>query len=128
MSAELDRLGAAQYLLLTTFRKDGRAVPTAVWAARDGAELVVWTVADSGKVKRVRRDGAVEVGPCDRGGQPLGESVRGHAVVLDAERTEAVRRTIAAKYGLVGRLVMAGSRLRRGSRGTVGLAITLPAE
>ncbi|HEX2774447.1 MAG TPA: pyridoxamine 5'-phosphate oxidase family protein, partial [Micromonosporaceae bacterium] len=44
-----ERLGAERYVLLTTFRKDGRAVPTPVWVARDGAELVAWTVTTSGK-------------------------------------------------------------------------------
>lgn len=64
MSTDLERLGAAQYLLLTTFRRDGTAVPTPVWVARDGAELVVFTAPNAGKVKRIRRDGAVRVGPC----------------------------------------------------------------
>ena len=39
----LDRLSAEKYILLTTFRKDGRAVPTPVWAVRDGEALAVWT-------------------------------------------------------------------------------------
>ena len=58
---ELDRLAAEKYVLLTTFRKDGRAVPTPVWAVRDGDALAVWTVSDAGKVKRIRRDGRVTV-------------------------------------------------------------------
>src|SRR3954464_1267787 len=68
-------LGEGKYLLLTTFRKDGRAVPTPVWVVRDGERLVAWSAMDSGKVKRIRRDGAVEVGPCDVRGRPTGESV-----------------------------------------------------
>ncbi|MEV5447304.1 PPOX class F420-dependent oxidoreductase, partial [Streptomyces sp. NPDC052644] len=62
---DLDRLAAEKYVLLTTFRKDGRAVSTPVWAVRDDDTLAVWTVADSGKVKRIRRDGTVTVAPCD---------------------------------------------------------------
>jgi uncharacterized protein len=122
---DLDRLGAAKYLLVTTYRKDGRAVPTPVWAARDDGDLVVWTVADSGKVKRIRRDGAVELRECDRRGHPSGPAVRGRARLLDGPRTERVRTVIARKYGLLGRIAMFGSRLRRGEHGTVGIAITL---
>jgi len=34
------------YVSLTTFRRTGQPVPTPVWAAPDGADLVVWTHAD----------------------------------------------------------------------------------
>lgn len=83
MSTDLERLGAAQYLLLTTFRRDGTPVPTPVWVARDGAELVVFTAPNAGKVKRIRRDGAVRVGPCTMRGRPMGGDVPGRARVLD---------------------------------------------
>ncbi|KAA2258726.1 PPOX class F420-dependent oxidoreductase [Solihabitans fulvus] len=123
------RLAEGKYVLLTTFRKDGRAVPTPVWVAGRGEELVVWTPADSGKAKRVRRGGAAgvpaEVGPCDVRGNPTGDSAPCHAVLLDDEGSDQVRALIARKYGIVGRLVLLGSRLRRGRTGTVGIAITL---
>lgn len=34
--AALGELAAGKYLLLTTFRRDGTAVPTPVWVMRDG--------------------------------------------------------------------------------------------
>jgi hypothetical protein len=125
MSADLDRLADAKYVLLTTYRKDGRAVPTAVWAAGDGDELLVWTVNGSGKVKRIRRSGAVTLAACDVRGKPSGESVAGQARMLDAAGTQHTRELIAKKYGILGRLTMFGSRLRRGTEGTVGIAITV---
>lgn len=118
-------LGATPYLLVTTYRKDGRAVPTPVWVVRDGDDLAIWTVRDSGKVKRIRRDGTVRVGPCDVRGRPTGPEVPGHAVVLDAAGTERVRALLKRKYGLMGRVALWGSRLRRGVNGTVGIRITL---
>ncbi|WP_028925764.1 PPOX class F420-dependent oxidoreductase [Pseudonocardia acaciae] len=124
---EIDRLAAAPYLLVTTFRRDGTAVPTPVWAARDGDGLVIWSAADAGKVKRIRRDGAVRLAPCTARGRPTGTEVAGHALLLDSEGSERVRRLIAARYGLVGRVAMLGSRLRRGPTGTVGIRITVPA-
>jgi uncharacterized protein len=125
MHADLDRLAAGKYVLLTTFRKDGTPVPTPVWAVSDADELLVWTVTDSGKVKRIRRDGTVEVGPCDVRGKPAGPAVHGQAKLLDSARTEQVRRMIMGKYGLFGRLVVRTSQLRRGKDGTIGVAITL---
>lgn len=125
MTANVDRLGADKYVLLTTFRKDGRAVATPVWVAREGAELLVWTVTDSGKVKRIRRDGTVTLAPCDRRGRPKGEPVRGQARILDAAGTRHVRDLISEKYGFLGRLFTFVSTLRRGEEGTIGLAITV---
>ncbi len=125
MSSTLDMLGAAQYLLITTYRKDGRAVPTPVWGARDDDALVFWSVADSGKIKRIRRTSRVLVGPCDVRGRPTGESVPGRAVVLDGAGTEHVRSLLRRKYGLMGRLTLWGSIIRRGRDGTIGVRVTL---
>ncbi|MEU8246018.1 PPOX class F420-dependent oxidoreductase [Nonomuraea sp. NPDC048916] len=117
-------LGSEQYVSVTTYRKDGTPVATPVWVAQDGDALVIWTAADSGKVKRIRNNPAVTVAPCDYRGRLKGEAEPGRAEVLDAERTERVRALFRRKYGLLGRITMLGSRLRRGSTGTVGVRIT----
>ncbi|MEU8259501.1 PPOX class F420-dependent oxidoreductase [Micromonospora sp. NPDC048999] len=122
---DLDRLAEEKYVLLTTFRADGRAVPTPVWAVRDGDALAVWTAADTGKVKRIRRDGRVTVAPCDVRGRPHGEAVPGHATICDLVGTRRIRGLLKQKYRLIGRLSLLGSRLRRGETGTVGLRIVL---
>ncbi|ROO84605.1 hypothetical protein EDD29_2132 [Actinocorallia herbida] len=119
------RLAAEKYVLVTTYRKDGRAVATPVWVVRDGNALGIWTVADSGKVKRIRNRGDVLVGPCDLRGNPTGEPVPGTAVICSAEDTAAYRTLLRSKYGILGSLTMLGSRLRRGDGGTVGIRITL---
>ncbi|MCX6464535.1 MAG: PPOX class F420-dependent oxidoreductase [Pseudonocardiales bacterium] len=120
----IESLAGAQFVLLTTFRRDGRAVGTPVWVAPldgpDGPGLGVWTPGSSGKVKRVRRDGAVTLAPCDRRGTPLGEPVPGTARVLDAEGTRRVRTAVRRKYGLLGLAATAVT-----GRRAVGLAITL---
>jgi len=123
--ATMDRLGAEQYLLVTTFRRDGTPVPTPVWAARDGDALMVWTVGDSGKVKRIRRDGHVTVGPCTVRGKPTGDPVPAHATLLEPGAAAAVRELIKRKYGLRGRLFVWASIRRRGADATVGIRITL---
>lgn len=118
-------LAAAQYVLLTTFRKDGSAVGTPVWAVGDRQQLLVWTATDSYKVKRLRRDPRLTLAICDARGRPRSEAVPGTGVVLDAEGSERTRTLIARKYGIVGRVLMLGSVLRRGRSGTVGVACTL---
>ncbi|HEY4459070.1 MAG TPA: PPOX class F420-dependent oxidoreductase [Pseudonocardiaceae bacterium] len=125
MTEQLDQLTAARYLLLTTFRKDGTAVPTPIWFARDGETVVVWTPTTSGKVKRIRRDGAVTVAACDFRGTQRGDAFPAQARLLDAAETEHVRSLISKRYGLFAWLTVQGSRLRRGSKGTIGIAITL---
>ncbi|MCD0483825.1 PPOX class F420-dependent oxidoreductase [Streptacidiphilus sp. ASG 303] len=124
-AAALDRLGAGKYLLVTTYKKDGSTVPTPVWVVRDGDALGVWTAADSWKVKRIRNRADVLVAPCDVRGGRQGEDVPATAELLDADGTERYRALLARKYGLLGRLTMLGSRLRRGRAGTVGIRITL---
>lgn len=121
----LETLADGKYLLLTTYRKNGTAVPTPVWVVRDGDALGVWSAADAWKVKRVRNRADVLVGPCDVRGNPTGGSVPGRAEVLDDAGTERYRKLLARKYGITGRLVLLGSRLRRGRTGTVGIRVTL---
>lgn len=124
MTADLGELGTAKYVLLTTFRRDGSAVPTPVWAAPDGGRLLVWTETHSYKVKRIRRNPRVTLAACDMRGNPKGEPVEASAQILDAAGTDHVRALIARKYGILGRIIMKASLIRRGRDGTIGLAIT----
>ena len=72
-------LPRSEYVSLTTFRRTGVPVATPVWAAPDGDALVVWTRADSGKVKRLRHTARVTVAPCDVRGRVRGPAVEGVA-------------------------------------------------
>jgi PPOX class probable F420-dependent enzyme len=126
-TSTVDTIGSASYALVTTYRRDGRAVPTPVWVVRDGDAVAIWTVTGSGKVKRIRRNGSVHIGPCDVRGRPIGDQVAGHAVVLDAAGSSRVRDLLRRKYGLLGRITLWGSRIRRGRHGTLGIRITLDA-
>ncbi|GAB91170.1 PPOX class F420-dependent oxidoreductase [Gordonia rhizosphera] len=114
----------AKYVQLTSYRKDGTAVSSPLWAASDGDVLFMWTTADSWKVKRIQRDPHVAVQACDaRGHKVIGSPVNGTAEILDSVGTERVRGLITDKYGILGWLTVKGSQLRRGKSGTVGLAI-----
>ncbi|MFD1813707.1 PPOX class F420-dependent oxidoreductase [Rhodococcus gannanensis] len=121
-----DEVAAAKYVLLTTFRKDGTPVPTPLWAAVEGDRLLMWTVTESWKVKRIRRDARVTVAPCDARGKVKGDAVEARAEILDLAGSDRARDAIAKRYGVLGWLTMKGSLLRRGRTGTVGLAISAP--
>ncbi|MHC3002490.1 PPOX class F420-dependent oxidoreductase [Gordonia metallireducens] len=117
--------GTAKYVQLTTYRKDGTPVSSPVWAVLDGDRLLVWTESESWKVKRLKRNPKVVVQATDaRGSKLSGEPVSGTGVVLDAEGTAHVREKLIEKYGLLARVLIFSSKLRRGAGGTIGLAIT----
>ena len=95
-------LGDERFVSLTTFRRTGEPVSTPVWVVRDGVALVVYTVADSGKVKRIRRDDHVELRACDRRGQVVeGTPVVAASAVVDEspETVDLVERLLRNKYG-----------------------------
>ncbi|WP_067895881.1 PPOX class F420-dependent oxidoreductase [Nocardia vaccinii] len=117
-------VGTANYVLLTSFRKNGTPVGTPLWAALDDGKLYIWTVTDSWKVKRIRRNPAVTLQPCTVSGTPRGAVVNGTARILDDAGSDRVRRLIKRKYSIQGWLVVVGSQLRRGRQGTVGIEIT----
>ncbi|MGW4249627.1 PPOX class F420-dependent oxidoreductase [Nocardia sp. NPDC004722] len=123
MDTTFEPLGKANYVQLTTFKKDGTPVGPPVWAVLDGGKLYVWTVTDSWKVKRIRRNPEVTVQPCDFRGKTHGELLKGSALVLDAPGTERVRDLIKRRYGIQGWLGITLSKLRRGNTGTIGIEI-----
>ena len=94
-------LARSPYVLLTTFRRDGRLVPTPVWVAPlDGGRLVLVTQDTTGKVKRVRREPRVLLAPCSVRGRPHGRPVDATAELLPEADVAAAERALTAKYGL----------------------------
>ena len=53
-----------KYLLLTTFTKDGRPKPTAVWGVPDGDKLLISTDDGSWKTKRINNTPRVTIQKC----------------------------------------------------------------
>ena len=95
-------VGAQQYVELTTFRRNGKGVSTPVWIAPDGEDLLVVTVDDTGKTKRLAHTARVELRPCSVRGEvaPGAPRYAGRASVhRDAAAVARVKRAIGAKYG-----------------------------
>lgn len=124
-------LAQERYISLTTFRRDGTPVSTPVWVAGDEGALLVWTAADSWKVKRIKRDSRVRVAPCNALGKPRGDALEGVATVLaDDSHVQALERR---KYGwrmtLIAALTRVGHFVKREPRPeSVTLAITPASE
>lgn len=121
-------LAKEPFINVTTFKRDGTAVATPVWCAGKNGSLLVFSEADSGKVKRIRHDPHVSVAPCSFRGKPRGRAVQADATVLD--ETEEVEALLTRKYGWMWRgynLVMAAvRRLGRQTRpDSVTIKITL---
>lgn len=97
------------YLSLETYRKNGEAMRTPVWFVRDGDRLYIRTVANSGKVKRLRANPRLSVALCDRVGNVTGPWVAatGREVRDDPTLYERVDRLLDEKYGEIKRQLAA---------------------
>lgn len=121
----LEELGTSRYLLLTTYRRNGTPVATPVWVAPLDGALGVWTAPDAGKLKRIRHNPAVQVATCDYRGNHPGPAHPGRASLLDPPGVSRVLDGLRRKYGLQGRLVLLGSRLRGRLSRSAGIRIVL---
>ncbi len=110
-TTELDE---AKYVALTTFRRDGTAVTTPVWLAPSESGYYVKTDPTTGKYKRIRNNGAVEVAACNgRGSVRTGATVyKGTARILDTEGIEAAEAAIRKRYGLMAKAIAIGAAVR----------------
>jgi len=97
VATELDD---ARYINLLSYKRDGGAVRTPVWAAPLDGKLVVFTNRDSYKVKRIRRNPQVRVARCDARGHLLGSWIDATcAVVEDGAQQERIMDALTRKYG-----------------------------
>jgi len=120
MPASTLALGASDFIQLTTFRRTGEGVPTAVWVVPDGDALAVFTPAGTGKLKRLAHTPRVTVAECSRRGKvadgivPLSATA---TTTADPAEVDRVTRLLAAKYGLQFRFFMLIERVfARGER------------
>jgi uncharacterized protein len=95
-----------KYLSLETFKKNGDGVKTPVWFAADpardiageGALLYMYTIGNTGKVKRIRNNGNVKIAPCTMKGVPLGEFVDAKAEIVTGEVASQGLKLLNKKY------------------------------
>jgi PPOX class probable F420-dependent enzyme len=93
----------SKYLSLESFRKDGQGVRTPVWFPADPADntpktLYIYSTADSGKAKRIRRNSRVRIAPCDVRGRLLGDWIEARGEIVTGEEVKRGMRLLNAKY------------------------------
>jgi uncharacterized protein len=111
---QIQAFAQQQYLNLETFRRSGVGVKTPVWFTQDGDTLFVRTIDNSGKVKRVRQNGSVNIAPCKVDGALLGGWTPASArEVKDLAIDRKVDRLLGQKYGLMKALFGIASSLQR---------------
>ena len=123
MAPSFADLAKSQYILLTTFTKDGRPKPTPIWTAVDGDRLLVITQGNSWKVKRIRNTPRVTMATCTMCGRPTSEAVEGTAAILDKSQNGAVYDAIGGRYGIVGKVFNFFSKRRGGMENNIGLEL-----
>jgi PPOX class probable F420-dependent enzyme len=124
--SSFDAFQQNKYLNLESFRKNGQGVRTPVWFAGDPVsgtpqKLYVYSEADSGKAKRIRRNSRVRIAPCDMRGKLLGDWIEARAEIVTGEEAGRGMRLLNAKYAPWKQLLDFFSKFKR--RGRVVFAI-----
>lgn len=105
-------LDTANYLLLSTRKRDGSSVATPVWFASDSQYHYVFSAGDAGKVKRLRNFAEVSIARCTATGKPLAQAQDTRATLFDDAATIAqCHALLVAKYGWQMRLTDFFSKL-----------------
>ena len=126
VAADLDR---HRYISLSTFRRNGAEVATPVWFAASGPRLYVFTMGDSGKVKRLRHTAKARVAPSDSRGRVQGEARTATArLITEPAAIDQAHGALRAKYGWQIRVLDFFSRLTGRSRRRGWIQIVLLAS
>lgn len=93
-------LDQAEYINLRSYKRDGAAIDTPVWCAPLDSKLVIFTLRETYKVKRVQRNPKVQVAQCDVRGKLFGPWHDATCnVVDDSERERRAYAALTEKYG-----------------------------
>lgn len=101
---DFDEMRGARYALVITYKRSGEAIPTPVWFGVAEGKVYFHTEARIGKIKRIRNDPRVLVGPCTMRGKPTGPMIEGRARILPPEEEQRAEDAIQANYGLFRRI------------------------
>jgi hypothetical protein len=112
MSDAVGQFAKAKYLSLESFRKTGVGVRTPVWFAQDGNSFYVYTLPDSGKMKRIRNNPKIRVAPCNMRGDLRGAWVDARARICTGDEVARGQALLIQKYRLAKRIGDFFSRLR----------------
>lgn len=110
-----------KYVNIESYRRSGTPVQTPVWFAEDDGVLYIYSLADAGKVKRIRNNPRVRIAPCDVRGGLKGDWVEAKARIEDGAGAERGHRLLDQKYGLMKRLGNLFSKILRRQRVVISI-------
>jgi PPOX class probable F420-dependent enzyme len=110
-AADLSQFEGHKYLNIETYKRSGEPVRTPVWFAQEGEVLYIYSLAEAGKVKRIRNNPKVRIAPCDMRGNPRGNWIEAKARIESSEGEVRGHRLLDNKYGLLKRIGNIFSRL-----------------
>src|SRR5215469_7853109 len=129
MPDDLAQFADSKYLSLETFRKTGAGVRTPVWFAeapssQAQATFYVYTLPDSGQVKRIRNNPSIRIAPCNMRGDVRGEWVKSSRALVRRRRGWQGQELLVDKYGLAKRIGDFFSRLRGRTQCVLAIEVT----
>jgi PPOX class probable F420-dependent enzyme len=110
-----------KYLNMETYRKTGKPVATPVWFGEENGTVYIYSLANAGKVKRIRNNPQVRIVPCDVRGNPKGEWVEVKARILDERGAALGHQLLNQKYGWMKKIGDAFSQLRQRQRVVIAM-------
>src|SRR6185436_6353078 len=120
---KLTQFANYNYLNLESYRKTGHPVTTPMWFAEYNGALYIYSLANSGKVKRIRNNANVRVVPSDTRGKPKGEWVEAKARILDERGAELGHKLLNEKYRWMKRMGDIFSKLRKRDKVVIALEV-----
>jgi uncharacterized protein len=112
-----------KYLTLESVKRDGIPVQTPVWFAEDHGVLYVYTLANAGKVKRIRRNPRIRIAPCTIRGKVIGPWVEAEATIVDATTAAHGHALLRHKYGWMKGIGDLFSRLLHRERAVIAIRL-----
>jgi uncharacterized protein len=119
-----------KYLSLETFKKSGEGVRTPIWFAADfaglnsnSATLYVYTIDNTGKVKRIRNSARVRIAPCNMRGKILGEWIDAKAEIAAGKEAARGMRLLNKKYFPLKQILGFFALFSRGERIVISLRL-----
>ena len=119
----LTQFANQKYLNMETYRKTGKPVATPLWFAEENGTLYIYSLANAGKVKRIRNNPTVRIVPCDMRGKPKGEWVEAKARILDERGATLGHNLLIKKYGWMKRIGDVFSKLMQRKRVVIAIDI-----
>ena len=123
-SPNLAPFAGQKYLNLESVKRDGTPVQTPVWFAEEQGVLYVNTLANAGKVKRIRRHPRIRIAPCTMRGTVIGPWVEAEAIIVDVTTAAHGHASLRQKSGWLTGIGYLFSRLLHRER--VVIAIRFP--